>query len=104
MTRGRVQYVGLVTATTGRCQDDVLCDIVCAATAEHEGVHTHSHMASFRLDTLPNKHTCAVHAVHRTRLRADLVACNIENTTVQNRRLSNQEELTDSHTEEVHNI
>lgn len=81
MTRGRVQYIGLVTAATGRRQDGVLRDIVCAAAAEHEGVHTHSHMASFRLDTLPNKHACAVQTVHRTRLWADFVACNIKNTT-----------------------
>lgn len=59
---------------TGRRQDGVLCDIVCAAAAEHEGVHAHSHMASLRLDALPNKHACAFQAVYRTRLWADLVA------------------------------
>lgn len=78
MTRGGVQYVGMEAGATGRGQDGVLCDIVCAAAAEHEGVHAHPHMASLRLDALPNKHTCAVQAVYGTRLWADLVACKIE--------------------------
>lgn len=80
MTRGRVQYVGMVAGATGRGQDGVLCDIVCAAAAEHKGVHAHPHMASLRLDALPNKHACAVQAVYGTWLWADLVACKIEST------------------------
>jgi hypothetical protein len=78
VTRGRVQDVRVAVAS--RRKDGVLCEIVRAAAAEHEGVHAHSHVASLRLDALPHEHACAVQAVHRTRLRTDLVACNIMGT------------------------
>ena len=77
MTRGRVQDVGVATAAVGGRQDGVVCEIVCAAAAEHEGVNAHSHVASLRLDALPDKHARAFQAVYRTWFRADLVAWNI---------------------------
>jgi hypothetical protein len=80
VTRGRVQDVGVATAAACRCQDGVLCEIVCTAAAEHEGVYAHPHVTSLRLDALPHKHACAIQAIYRTWLRADLVACNIMST------------------------
>lgn len=77
MTRGRVQDIGAATAAVGRRQDGVVCETVCTAAAEHKGVDAHSHVASLRLDALPNKHASSVQAVYRTWFRADLVACNI---------------------------
>lgn len=77
MTRGRVQDVGVATAAVGGRQDGVVCEIVCAAAAEHKGVNAHSHVASLRLDAFPDKHARAVHAVYRTWFRADLVAWNV---------------------------
>jgi hypothetical protein len=67
----------VATAEVCGRQDGVVCEIVCAAAAEHKRVDAHSHVASLRLDTLPNKHTRSVQAVHRTWLRADLVAWNV---------------------------
>lgn len=77
MNRGRVQDVGMATADVGGRQDGVVCQIVCAAAAEHKGVNAHSHVASLRLDALPNKHTRPVQAVYRTWFGADLVACKV---------------------------
>lgn len=77
MTRGRVQDVGVATADVGGRQDGVVCEIVCAAAAEHEGVYAHSHVASLRLDALPDKHTRTVQSVYRTWFGADLVAWNV---------------------------
>jgi len=74
VTRRRVQNVGVDTAAVGGRQDGVVCEIVCAAAAEHKGVDAHSHVASLRLDALPDKHASAVQAVYRTWFGADLVA------------------------------
>jgi len=81
VTRGRVQDVGVATATVGGRQDGVVCEIVCAAAAEHKGVNAHSHVASLRLDALPDKHARAFQAVYRTWFRADLVAWNVRGRT-----------------------
>lgn len=81
MTRGRVQDVGVATAAVGGRQDGVVCEIVRAAAAEHKGVNAHSHVASLRLDALPDKHARAVQAIYRTWFGADLVAWNVRGRT-----------------------
>ena len=52
--------------------------VVNAATAEHEGIHAHTHVRPLGLDTLPHKHARAFLAVrtgHFTGFRSNFVTC-----------------------------
>lgn len=53
-------------------QHNVIRVVVGATGAEHKGVHTHAHVTSFGLDTLPDEHTGALQQSNGTGFGIDL--------------------------------
>ena len=94
----------MATAAVGGRQDGVVCEIVCAAAAEHKGVNAHPHVASLRLDALPDKHACAVQAVYRTWFRADLVAWNVRGRAEFKNRFHKRDRKVHLHPNRLHTL
>ena len=56
----------------------VRCRVVNATTAEHEGIHAHTHARPLGLDALPHEHARAFFALrtgHFAGFRGDFVTC-----------------------------